>query len=255
MKTYLKNLIARLERYSDKLNNTSLFIDHPWVLIDGEANYHKYIFKRNGDLIMSINGDAQVGKWEYLPSAESLLIDRVDSKLLLNQLFCNEGVMILKYDGFKDDLFILANQKIMPDLNLVNYLKDLFYQKHDIIAGQTYDGRTIEIYREGVEVPQVGMKVTIDGLEPNYGAYQSKHTQIKYFVSDGKIIKIAYPTKYECTNGAVLTIDQIKKEAFSKGDKIFIDNKPASTGKYKLKKYGIIIVEEGKIKKIPFFQI
>ncbi len=87
MKIYLQELVNRLSQFSEKLDNTTLFIDKPWVLIDTNSDYHKYIFKRNGELIMSLNGQAKVGRWEYLASAKSILIDRIKDKILLNQSF------------------------------------------------------------------------------------------------------------------------------------------------------------------------
>ena len=83
MKTYLQEIVNRLSQFSEKLDNATLFIDKPWVLIDTESNYHKYIFKRNGQLIMSLNGQVQLGKWEYLTVAKSILIDRIKDKVLL----------------------------------------------------------------------------------------------------------------------------------------------------------------------------
>jgi len=62
MRLHLQDLVNRLSQFSEKLDNTTLLIDKPWVLIDAESNYHKYIFKRNGELIMSRNGQSQIGR-------------------------------------------------------------------------------------------------------------------------------------------------------------------------------------------------
>ena len=98
-----------------------IFVEKPWVIIDENQNIQKYIFKRNGELIMSLNGQVTVGRWEYLSSAKSLLIDRVQDKMLLNQNFIDPAVMILKKDNLYDDSLILANEILLPDLNVMNY--------------------------------------------------------------------------------------------------------------------------------------
>src|SRR5690625_2626021 len=99
MKLYLSNLLPRLKQFSQSLDQIELIVDQPWVFIDNNLNQQKYIFKRNGELIMSYNGSVTVGQWEYISSARSLLIDRKTDKILLNQNFINNAVMILKRDG------------------------------------------------------------------------------------------------------------------------------------------------------------
>ena len=132
MKVYLNNLISRLKEYSVTLDKKEIFLEMPWVIIDDNLNQQKYIFKRNGDLVMSLNGQVSLGKWEYLPAARSLLIDRIKDKILLNQNFIDPAVMILKKDGFKDENLIMANEILIPDLDVANYLKKLFHQKKNL---------------------------------------------------------------------------------------------------------------------------
>ncbi len=52
MKAYLENLLPRIKQYSQSLDKKELFVDVPWVLIDPDLNQHKYIFKRDGQLII-----------------------------------------------------------------------------------------------------------------------------------------------------------------------------------------------------------
>ena len=70
MQLYLSNLIKRLKEFSQTLDKKEIFIEAPWVIIDEKQNQQKYIFKRNGDLIISLNGEVTDGKWEYLPTAK-----------------------------------------------------------------------------------------------------------------------------------------------------------------------------------------
>lgn len=74
---------------------------------------------------MSLNGSVNIGKWEYLPTAKSLLIDRIADKILLNQYFFDPAVMVLKKDGSNNDNLILANEILLPNLDVVEYLKEL----------------------------------------------------------------------------------------------------------------------------------
>ena len=130
MKQYVLNLIPRLKEFSASLDKNELFVEMPWVLVDDELNQQKYIFKRDGELIMSLNGQVTIGKWEYLSAAKSLLIDRVQDKILLNQSYIDPGVMVLKKDGLTDGYIFLANELVISDLNVAHYLRNLYYAKN-----------------------------------------------------------------------------------------------------------------------------
>ena len=254
MKNYFFDIANRLSRFSEKLDNTSLFIDKPWVLIDAESNYHKYIFKRNGELLLSINGQVQIGAWEYLAGAKSILIDRNQDKILLNHTFFDEAVMILKIDGSNQDLFVLANEIIIPDLNVRKYLQSIIYKQYNVITGQLKGNKTLEIYPEKNEFsPEVGMKATIDGENPTDGKYHSLSSGNNYIINRGKIFKITYPKAYNCKDGKHLIIEQIYENSISIGDYAYINDQLAPSGKYRLGIFNTIKIVNGVIKNKSIF--
>ncbi|MCG2462053.1 hypothetical protein K8352_14935 [Flavobacteriaceae bacterium F89] len=254
MKLYLQDIVNRLAQFSEKLDNTTLFIDKPWVLIDSNSDYHKYIFKRNGELVLSLNGQVQIGKWEYLSAAKSILIDRIKDKVLLNQSFFDSAVMVLKVDGSNNQLFVLANETIIPDLDVNKYLQSLTYKKFNVITGRLENGKTLEIYRGNSETqPQIGMKATIDGDEPEDGKYKSKSTGRYYELRNGKVFRITQPFTHKTADGQNLTIEQTYRDSVSVGDLVYLDNAPAKTGKYKLGFLSIITVVNGVISKKSMF--
>ncbi len=254
MKTYLQDIVNRLSQFSEKLDNSTLFIDKPWVLIDTESNYHKYIFKRDGQLIMSLNGQVQLGKWEYLTAAKSILIDRIKDKVLLNQSFFDSAVMVLKVDGTTNDLFILANETIIPDLDVKKYLQSVTYRKFNIITGRLENGKTLEIYKGSTEAPlQIGMKATIDGEQPDDGKYKSQSTGRYYEIRNGKVFRITYPIEYQTVDDVNIVIEQVYETSISQGDLAYIDNQPAMTGKYKLGTFKSLTIVNGVITKTSIF--
>lgn len=254
MKLYLQDIVNRLSQFSEKLDNTSLFIDKPWVLIDTNSDYQKYIFKRNGELILSLNGQVQVGKWEYLSSAKSILIDRIKDKILLNQSFVDSAVMVLKIDGSNNQLFVLANEFLIPDLDVKKYLQSLTYKKFNVITIRLENGKTLEIYRESRDAPpQIGMKTTIDGDEPEEGIYKSQSTGRYYDIRNGKIFRITQSFDYQTIDGRTITIEQTTSVTISVGDLVFLNNEPAKTGKYKLGYLSTITVVNGVICKKSMF--
>ena len=172
MKIYLQDLINRLAQFSEKLDNTSLFIDKPWVLIDSNSDRHKYIFQRNGSLLMSLNGQVKIGKWKYLAVAKSILIDRIEDKILLNQYFVNGAIMILKIDGANNQQLILANENEIPDLNIEKYMETLYDKNFNVVKRKLDDGRIMKVYLNIADSEiEIGMETTINGENPIDGKY------------------------------------------------------------------------------------
>lgn len=94
---------------------------------------------------MSLNGQVTLGKWKHIPSARCLLIDRIQDKVLLNQDFIDPAMMILKKDGLKDESFIMANELLIPDLDVTTYLNQLYCNKKNVGIISLKDGRKLEI--------------------------------------------------------------------------------------------------------------
>jgi hypothetical protein len=82
MLQYIKNLLPQLQRFSKSLNHQANFVDKPWIYIDEKGDRHTYIFQKDKSLVMSLNGAVQMGSWQYIPNAESLIIDRGSVTLL-----------------------------------------------------------------------------------------------------------------------------------------------------------------------------
>jgi hypothetical protein len=194
MKEHLKNLIERLSNYSEKLDKIALFADKKWVLIDEEGNQQSYIFERDGDLVMSKNGKVKMGKWKFYPEAQSIKIDRIEDQILLNQAFFDKALMVLKYDGIKnDDLFILADQNQIKDLNIENYLENIENLKNNkvIQLKDRFTGEEIMIKHQISGVLNIGDQVFDgNGKIINLGKYKLNSLSV-ITVENGKVNKIS----------------------------------------------------------------
>jgi hypothetical protein len=113
MKEYISNILPRIANFSQSLDKKELLVDQPWTAID-EQSFHQYIFKRDGKLIISVNSNVQIGSWEYISPAESLLIVTDDNKTLLKLSFFNNAVLILQRPGNSEEPWILLNHESFP---------------------------------------------------------------------------------------------------------------------------------------------
>ena len=109
MQTFIADIIPKLQKFSQKLDDLSLLTNQHWVVLDELTKAKNvYIFRSNNELLISSNGKVEKGRWEYLGN-NSLLIDRKDESFLFKHGFFDENVMALKIDG-KEEYAILVNE-------------------------------------------------------------------------------------------------------------------------------------------------
>jgi hypothetical protein len=220
----------------------------PWAMIDEEFEMQKLIFRKNKELIMSKNGQVTLGKWDYLSEAKSLLIDRGSDKILFNEGFIDQGVMILKLDGTQNKYFALANENQIPDLDVFTYLKKLRYTKLNIVINELCDGRTLEIQRYADRTDAYrGNRVYIDSEEVEDGSYCMKLDNRKIVVKQSKIEAILYRNKYITKDGIELSIEQSEMGYRRCNDFVFINDLPAPDGKYIIGVLNSVKVRKGMI--------
>jgi len=140
VKTYFSDIIPRIERYSQELDNLTLLTNQHWVVID-DINKTKivYIFRQNKELIISQNGRVEKAKWEYLDH-NSLLIDRKDESYLFKQGFFDENILALKIDGTEEYAFFVNETKYNKDVNsligVIEFLNQKYIQAPIIVSSE-----------------------------------------------------------------------------------------------------------------------
>ncbi|MGZ3849426.1 MAG: hypothetical protein ACXVMS_02855 [Flavisolibacter sp.] len=194
---------------------------------------------------MSLNGKVQIGKWEYLMTAKSLLIDRVVDKVLLNQAFLDSGIMILKIDGDLEKPWLLMNEQEIPDLDAERYLKATLIKNLKLktlkIDGKAYyytdpENSGIisqtEFYDESLNRASISFKLS-----------GNQH----YEVQNGVIKSFYLNLRIETDKGTLDTVS--KNETLSVNDSVFINGAKTPDGYYRLKS-GMVSgfeVKDGKV--------
>lgn len=130
MKTYIFDLIPKLQRFSQKLDNLTLLTNQHWVVIDDIANNKNvYIFRTNNELLISQNGKVERAKWEYIGN-NSLLIDKKDRSYLFKHGFFDENILALKVDSKEEYAFLINENKFDGELNSLDKVFDFLKSKY-----------------------------------------------------------------------------------------------------------------------------
>lgn len=197
MKTYFLDIIPRLKRFSQKLDDLTKLTNQHWVVFDGVSNSKiVYIFRPNNELLISQNGRVEKAKWEYLGN-NSLLIDKDKGSYLFKHGFLDENVVALKVDS-KDEYALFVNEsKYEGELNSIDKISDFLTKKY---------------------------------LEPNikksikdtFGLPANKNPQIQN----------VYKSVWLYTDKGKLEIRTKSSTGYCHGDSVLIDGEPAPDGKY-----------------------
>lgn len=255
MKAYLNSIIPQIKSFSESLDKTTLFVDKAWAYIDEDNAVQKLIFKRNNELILSKNGKAEVGRWEYYPAAKSILIDRVTDKILCNEQYIDNGVMILKVDGTNNEFFALANENIVPDLDVYKYLVAIKKRKNyspKILERRLIDGRIIEIEKQYCSQIKIlkNDRVLIEETPIQDGKYQLEKVDEFFEIKDGIVLKSLTERKFINPEGVEINVQMQYLGSINYGDYVYISGKHVENEEVNFSKRYNLIVKDGIVIKL-----
>jgi hypothetical protein len=130
MKTFISDLIPKIARYSDKLDNLTLLTNQHWVAL-GELSETRivYIFRPNGDLLVSRNGIVEKARWEYL-GQESLLLETKAENYLFKQDFNDGNVLALRVDSSNEYVLLVNESRYNSELNSLEAINHFLRSKY-----------------------------------------------------------------------------------------------------------------------------
>lgn len=214
MKTFIADIIPKIQRYSQKLDNLTLLKNQHWVLINEIENSKiVYIFRDNNQLLISQNGRIEKATWEYLGN-EALMINRQNESYLFKHGFFDENVLALKIDSKNEYAFLVNETKFGNEINsiegIINFLEHnylLLSKKNDvaiiddvkILKVNILGGETLQIldasyshgsYAKGKKVRLQTSNYEIKKLKD--GRYISGDRKKNFYIEDEKISQTSY---------------------------------------------------------------
>lgn len=156
MKTYFADIIPKIQRFSEKLDNLTLLTNQHWVVIDGiEKNKTVYIFRNNNELLISVNGKVEKGKWEYLGN-KSLLIDNQEGSYLFKYDFNDQNIIALKIDSKEEYAFLVNENRYEGEINslekVIDFLTKTYLNPQTKKQIENVEGIVIEEKPKVIEV-------------------------------------------------------------------------------------------------------
>jgi hypothetical protein len=217
MKTFISDLIPKLQRFSQKLDNLTLLTNKHWVVIDDiGTNKNVYIFRTNNDLLISQNGKVEKAKWEYIGN-NSLLIDKKDESYLFKHGFFDENILALKIDSKDEYAFLINENNYDGELNSLEKVIDFLTRKY--IEPQPR--------KDTIDTTGTELKENVEVKEPE--------VDFVSFDTDKGKIEIEHNNSY------------LHPEP---GKRAFVNGKIAPTDKYRFGFMWYVHIENGKVTKV-----
>ena len=135
----------------------------------------------------------------------------------------------------------MANENIIPDLDVAKYLRQLFYTRNHIRIVETPDGIKLEV----AEALTNYLAVSIDGVSVSDCIMNYKPKK-RIIVENGFIKNILAKTEYKTDRG-IIEIESDANSGMQTGDLVFLNERPAPNGKYKIGLFRSIAVIDGRI--------
>ena len=130
MRTYIADIIPKLQKFSQKLDDLTRLTNQHWVSLgDIDQTKRVFIFRPSNQLIISDNGIVEKGSWEYLGN-QTLLMDTKHESYLLKHGFFDENVIALKLDSTDSYAFFVNETKYHKELNNIGDILKFLENKY-----------------------------------------------------------------------------------------------------------------------------
>lgn len=107
MRTYLINIPTQLKQKMQSLDVQSILTTTSWEVFNDEGVKEVFIFKPEGELLISSSGDVVKASWEYIPANQSLLLTNGDQLTMFKPAFKDNIFLALQKDGTEEYLFMI----------------------------------------------------------------------------------------------------------------------------------------------------
>jgi hypothetical protein len=230
MKTYLADIIPKIQRFSKQLDNLTLLTNQHWVVIDGILEGKSvYIFRPNGELLISTNGEVERARWELL-GQNSILVDMKHKSYLFKHGFFDENVLALKIDGREEYAFLLNENRYSGELNSVEQVVDFLSSSYLSRDAKKSLGQEEEPITVTMIQPEPTRAIELLGVSPHkiWARYSSNLGEVEFEIHENN----TFP---------------------GKGDRAAKNGKVAPGGRYKISPLVHIDVSNGAVSNVITF--
>lgn len=167
MKTYICNIPNFIKNFSKVLDYKTVLCDKIWHVLRDDQTNETYIFRQNGEILISVNGITSIGKFTILPMGAILIA--ISGTNYLVRPFNSESKDILAFnlDGTEQYSFLINENStlaktIRTHLQLENHYKLIEERKEKYAISKK------QAEKEHSELEQLANKYQLGTLKKPY---------------------------------------------------------------------------------------
>ena len=135
MKSYVLDIIPKISRYSDERDLETYIFNKAWVLVDEDSKL-KIVYRfrpKNDEIIISVDGNAKRGTWEFLEDGKSMIIEVENETKIFKHGFIDDTILALKLDNDESEYVVFFNDDKHHKIkdNSLNTIKDYLKVKYE----------------------------------------------------------------------------------------------------------------------------
>ena len=266
----LKRILSQLQEHSQHLDELDRILGYSWRVVSEESEVLSFVFKKGQELLVSKAGVVSGGRYEVLHRANAVLIEYSGQKILFKQAFVDDAVIVLLQDGHASGYMLLANEALIPDLDVLGYLDRKYMEplrqqaravkaekaaeekakrlKHPNQLLGDIDGEEVRVWFTGHSRSiRAGLRLTVGDRPAPDDVYNFDSRNNTIECHGGVISSVYFLNSVTCSDGTELVVQEDPFHGRKKGCKVLKDGKPAPDGVYKLGWLRKIRVEGGRI--------
>lgn len=128
MKTFLVNIPEKILQKSKSLDAKTILTKSTWEIFTDDGTTQLLIFKSNGELLVSTDGNVVKATWEYIPVNQDLLISVEDHSTLLRPAYKDDVFFALQKHGTSEYLFLIDEAVTQSMERTIEALEKYFNQ-------------------------------------------------------------------------------------------------------------------------------
>jgi hypothetical protein len=131
MKYYISEIIPSIQQFSKKLDENTLLTNNEWVQFNQESlNKVNYIFKKNGDLLVTERGIGKQIKWQNLGNGR-IIIEEDTVFYHFKLAFYDDFFLVLNLNDTKDFVFFINEVKLGIDFKTISQINNHLEKKYN----------------------------------------------------------------------------------------------------------------------------
>jgi hypothetical protein len=161
-----KLYLDRIRNFSSKLEDVNTICNKKWINDDITGVHCAYRFQTDGRLIVSMNGEGQIWKYEFIQPNSLVITDSMNRISVLNHACLFEGILTLEKEGTGQFILFYDHEKV-TDGNVELYIKSQI-AKELKVTHKTINSESFYIGNNGLFIGSIILQENFQPISPSY---------------------------------------------------------------------------------------